>query len=76
MTSAQRLAAVSACIEARQAARAIGGLRERLRRCKSGSPGAVRYEKRIAEFERQDMAAADALSASLIEVQTVSENSR
>jgi hypothetical protein len=67
---------IAACVEARQAARAIGGLREKHRRCKPGSSGALHYATLIEGFERQEWAAADALNAILIEAQTASEDRR
>ena len=57
----------------RQAARAIGGLRERLKRCKPGSTGHAHYLKRIEAFEQQEWRAADTLDAILTEAVTAHE---
>jgi hypothetical protein len=58
--------AATAHLEARQCERAIGGLREAIRRCKPGSAKHGDYAKRIALFEKASREATDALEAIFI----------
>ena len=66
MTNKDRQAAMKAHRDAREAARAQGGLWEAIRRCKRGSPKYADYMRRIDEFQRKEHEATDTLEGILI----------